>query len=482
MDNKRKFDRRDDSFGDSPMYSRLFIVCSKGLTENNFRDAFSKFGEIEDIRLPCDGTGQPKGVAFVKFAKTSQAALALEAMHFKTLPGTQRPLKVMVAANRSDVASDDLEKYRRLFVTVPTVVTEKEIDSEFSKYGHVTSIILQRDHNTGESKGFAYVSYAKFSHAAQAFEECDKKYRAIFAKPKTQNRPETMFESRIDNLTKTASSFKNQHFLVPLMNLQMPLNSFTHVSFMCCPQFNQRQMARLFDLIPGMIQCKYYIDRVRNVGKGTVSYSNPRSAAYAVEKLNEFEYPPGMMIFVKPDIGFSGNNDDFGLNDFHQIPEAVSKLKNAIENSSTSSAPDLGQLAEAIAEASKLIKKATGTVTDSNVPDSNDLSYCSVKLPTPQPLANVDSPVAKRCFLICKPAPPPLSVLRDVFCRFGDLINVYTLPNKTIGYARYASNEAADEAIRMLHGAELCGVRMKVLEADAEAPPRKRERFDDDRY
>ncbi|KOB70706.1 RNA-binding protein 45 [Operophtera brumata] len=477
MDNNSRFDRRDSSVGDSPMYSRLFIVCSKGLKENDFRDAFSKFGEIEEIRLLGD-----KGVAFIKFSKTTEAAHALEAMHFKTLPGTQRPLKVMVAANRSDVASDDVEKYRRLFVTVPKVVTEDEIDSEFRQYGHITSIILQRDHSTGESKGFAYVSYAKFSQAAHAFEECDKKYRAIFAKPKTQKRPETMFESRIDNLTRAPGSLKSQQYLVSLLDTPTSYDGFTRVMFMCCPQFSQRHMERLFDLVPGMIQCKYFVDLVRNVGKGTVSYSNPRSAAYAVEKLNKFEYPPGMMIFVRPDMGFSGNDDDFGPNDFNQIPGAVSKLRNAIENSSSSNAPDLSQLAEAIAEASKLIKKATGTVTDSNVPDSNDLSYCSAKLPSPQPLADVDSPVAKRCFLVCKPAPPPLSVLRDVFCRFGNLINVYTLPNKTVGYARYASAQAADKAIEVLHGAEICGVRMKVLEADAEAPPRKRERFDDDRY
>lgn len=481
MKDRRRFDRRDDNV-DSPMYSRLFVVCAKGLSENVFSEAFSKYGEIEDIHLPRDNVGNMKGLAYIKFAKTSEAAYALEAMNLQTLPGSSRPLKVMVAANRSELANDDFEKYRRLFITVPKVMTENEIEKEFKNYGHITSIILQKDHKNGDSKGFAYISYAKFSQAAQAFEQCNKMYRAIFAKPKSLKRPETAFESRIDNLARTSNSMNSPHFLVPMMNSQVPLDGYTRVIFLCWPQLNQMQVQQLFDLIPGMVTCQYFVDPSQNVGKGTVCYSNSRSAAYAVEKLNEFEYPPGMKILVKPDVPFgTDNNYNHNSNDFNMIPNAVSKLKKAIEYSSNSSGPDLVQLAEAIAEASNLIKKATGNGSN-DVYDSNDLSYCSVKLPAPQPLAHIDCVVVKRCFLVCKPSPPPLTVLRDVFCRFGALINVYTLPNKTVGYARYATAKAADEAIKVLHGAEICGVRMKVLQAEEEAPPRKRERLDHDSY
>lgn len=63
--------------------------------------------------------------------------------------------------------------------------------------------------------------------------------------------------------------------------------------------------------------------------------------------------------------------------------------------------------------------------------------------------------------------------MRDIFCRFGNLISVYTLPNKTVGYARYSTVESADEALNTLHGAEVCGVRMKVVEADEEVPSKR---------
>ncbi|XP_049885779.1 RNA-binding protein 45-like [Pectinophora gossypiella] len=471
MDNRRK--RGEESSDDSPMYSRLFIVCEKGLTKEHFEDAFNKFGTIEDIRMPRDhNTGESKGIAYIKFSKTSEAANAMEEMNLKVLPNSNRPLKVMVAGNRSDIQTDDHddEKYRRIFINVAKTATEDMLQEHFSEFGHVESILIQRDRNSGESRGFAYIRYRKFSEAACAFENCERKYRAIFALPKGHNkRPETSFEFNINNLATSSANMRTS--VLSLMKTRP--GNYTRVNFMCSPYINQKQVEKLFDIIPGMVVCQFYVDLVRNCGKGTVSFTNPVSAAYAVEKLDRFEYPPGSHILVRPD----NTKFDPKDNNFTKLPNAVSNLKNAISATTNADSPDLAQLAEAIAEASKLIKMATAGVSDDMIPNSNDLNYCSVKLPPTQPLADVDSPVAKRCFLVCKPQPPPLTILRDVFCRFGNLINVYTLPNKTVGYARYATVEAADNAMKSLHGAEICGVRMKVLEAEDEAPA-KRMRYD----
>ncbi|XP_059060337.1 RNA-binding protein 45-like [Achroia grisella] len=473
MDFRRKH-KNDDNFNESPTYSRLFVVTEKKVTEDQLRDAFTKFGTLEDIRIPRDhNTGESKGIAYIKFSKTTEAAAAMEEMNLKVIPNSNRPLKVMVAVNRSEIQNDDDydEKYRRLFITIPKTMSEKEIKDEFSEFGHVEYIRVQRERDSGLPKGFAYVKFTKFSEAARAYEDCDPKYRAIFALPKTSNRrPETTFETNINSLA--SSSIGSKASLISAMNVRP--GNYTKVNFMCSPYLTQVHVDRIFDIVPGLVHCQYYVDLMRNFGKGTASYSNPVSAAYAVEKLNKFEYPPGVKIFVRP----ADSKFDQHEQNFTNIPNVVNNLKSAINATANSASPDLAQLAEAIAEASKLIKIATTGVNDENSHDSNDLNYCSVKLPAPQPLADIDSAVAKRCFLVCKPQPPPLTVLRDVFCRFGDLINVYTLPNKTVGYARYAKADAADEAIRVLHGAEICGVRMKVLEADDEAPP-KRARYSD---
>lgn len=473
MDNRRK--RNDESY-DTPMYSRLFIVCERQLTETNIRDAFSKFGELEDVKMPRDHySGLSKGIAYVKFSKTSEAAAALEAMNMCVLPNSTRPLKVMVACNRSDIQSgdDDNEKYRRIFINIPKTTIESELDEHFKQFGKIISIQIQRDRNTGESKGFDYIKYQKFSHSACAFENCESMYRAIFAQPKgPSRRQERSFEANLNDLVNTSTNVQTS--LLSMMNTRP--EGYKRVHFMCTPYLAHHQVNSLFNLVPGMVHCDFFVefDFIYCYGKGTVLYSNPISAAYAVEKLNNFEYPPGVRIFVKPD---HSKFDVTHEQSFAAMPNVVTKLRNAITQTTRMSTPDLAKLAEAIAEASKLIKLATQDVLEENIPDSSELNYCSVKLPPPKPLADIDSLVVKRCFLVCKPRPPPLTVLRDVFCRFGDLINVYTLPNKTVGYARYASIQAADDAIKVLHGAEICGVRIKVIEAEEEQP-HKRMRYD----
>jgi len=64
--------------------------------------------------------------------------------------------------------------------------------------------------------------------------------------------------------------------------------------------------------------------------------------------------------------------------------------------------PDLATLAETIAQATSIIQAAgLNAAAASHHPhsqtgESYDPSYCSVKLPSPQPLAPIDSPVLER--------------------------------------------------------------------------------------
>lgn len=70
----RRYDSRDNFHGsdggkygkeskyDDPPHSRLFIVCGKSITEEDFRESFSKHGTIEEIWVVKDrNTEEPKG-------------------------------------------------------------------------------------------------------------------------------------------------------------------------------------------------------------------------------------------------------------------------------------------------------------------------------------------------------------------------------------------------------------------------------------
>lgn len=52
---------------DEPPNSRLFIVCGRQITEDQFKEGFGVFGKIEEIWLVKDRVSKaPKGIAYIK--------------------------------------------------------------------------------------------------------------------------------------------------------------------------------------------------------------------------------------------------------------------------------------------------------------------------------------------------------------------------------------------------------------------------------
>ncbi|KAF5282768.1 hypothetical protein FQR65_LT02765 [Abscondita terminalis] len=453
--NDRRYSYSDSKISnlDDPPNSRLFIICSKQLTEEDFRNAFSTYGDIEEIWVVKDRqTGDRKGVTYIKYAKTSEAAYALEAMNGKIIGDTSRPIKVMIAASREQGAKregNEDEKIQRLFVIVPKSMTDEELYNTFKVYGDIDYATIIKDKETRESKGFAYIKYFKFSHAATAYERCDRKFRAVFAEPRKSKQDNTSDRfygnSNNNNNNSNNNSFEsyprsNNSFPIPEVNNS---EGFTKLQVVGSPTLNQDQLWKLFDIIPGMDYCHLRFEgRQRPVRAiATVVYSNPQAAAYACEKLHGFEYPPGNRLIVKPDYE--------STRIFNDIPRP-SVSTNLSRNESTKS--DLRQLAATIAHATSLIQ-AAGFSTDllaqesfDEVPKEDDIP-CNIKLPDPKPLCNIDTKVVARCFIVCSQRPLPQSVLKNIFCRFGNLIDVYLLFNRNCGYANYASCESATNAI-----------------------------------
>ncbi|KFO27986.1 RNA-binding protein 45 [Fukomys damarensis] len=81
---------------DEPPNSRIFLVISKYTPEAVLRERFSPFGEIQDIWVVRDKhTKESKGIAFIKFARSSQACRAMEEMHGQCLePNNTKPIKI----------------------------------------------------------------------------------------------------------------------------------------------------------------------------------------------------------------------------------------------------------------------------------------------------------------------------------------------------------------------------------------------------
>lgn len=95
------------------------------------------------------------------------------------------------------------------------------------------------------------------------------------------------------------------------------------------------------------------------------------------------------------------------------------------------------------------------------------------------------------------PSIPDRPAIKDVFGRFGRILDLFLLASKNVGYITYARKESVKEAIAVgvqfllanllkfvmienfqaLHYQELCGTFMKVMEAE----PRRSSGPEDDR-
>ncbi|KAM9365831.1 RNA-binding protein 45 [Pholidichthys leucotaenia] len=449
---------------DDPPNSRLFVVTNRSITEDDLRQSFSQFGDIQGIWLVKDKqTKEPKGVSYVKFAKSSQACLAMEEMHGKVLVEGTKPVKVFIAQCRGSTSHRDVEdeELTRIFVMIPKSFTEEDLKNTFKEYGEIEYCVIIKNKFTGESKGLGYVRYVKPSQAALAIENCDKSYRAILAEPRskstaTEDYP-TSGSTRGDYATAESTNQYTFPMGVPLQSPPEP-SSYAVVDYRngdmtrCLmvstrAGLSQEQIFALFDLIPGMEFCELQRDQYGlSKGHAIIRFSNLGSAYYAREKLNGFEYPPGNRLVVN----FIDDGEERGS----PVGRMAMQFVTAQMMSSVWSGPSSNHV---IKPSFSTMSSVARIQTDANLPNLKKL-------------APPDSKTKERLFVVFSPTPLPTDVLEDVFCRFGSLIEVHLVPGRKVGYMKYADKQCADEAMATLHGCIVNGVKMKVMLAD---PPRE---------
>lgn len=437
----------------------------------------------------------------------------MEEMNGRCIGSHPRPLKVLIAHSRDQGSRREMneeERLVRLFVVVPKSMGESELRDNFNQFGDVDYVSIVRDRTTKESKGFAYIKYHRMSHAAKAFEACERSFKPVFADPKPQksgyhegNGGDRMNGPGSTTSASTTASVSAGYDMLSYMDTSHSNpDGNCRLNVITSPIINQDQLWRLFDLVPGLDYCELKRPDGRgrdrqNKAFGTVVFNNPQSATYAKEKLHGFEYPPGHRLIVKfddlPSQGYNigppapynmgpprpqtylppppGPPGGYALHAAPRMPPP-GPPPNHHHQPRQNIPTDLQSLADTIAQATSLIQAAGYAPPSHPQPnmqppgETYDPSYCSVKLPAPQPLAPMDSVVAERLFIVCTPSPPALYALKDVFGRFGGLIDIYLLNGKTCGYAKYAGKESAEKAVSALHGQEVCGARLKVMPAD----------------
>ncbi|XP_038645234.1 RNA-binding protein 45 isoform X1 [Scyliorhinus canicula] len=475
---------------DHPPNSRLFLVISKSTSEDVIREKFSFFGEIQDIWVVRDKQSKDhKGIAYVKFAKSSQACRAMEDMHGKALTGDTKSIKVFIAQSRGSGSHRDVEdeELTRIFVMIPKSFAEDDLRENFKEFGDIEYCSVIKNKSTGESKGFGYVRFLKPSQAAQAIENCERSFKAILAEPRNKptysendymggaRQEQPSYGSGFDaprgqSMFSFAGEFTN--FGVSEMRsggemraevrneIRSGENISTCLSVSTRGVLTHEQVYSLFDIIPGLEYCEIQRDPYLGYGKGyaLVRYNNVASAVYAKEKLHGFEYPPGNRI------GVNYVEDDASDRRSNPVGTMAVQLVAAQMMSLACNNP-VGQQMMPASPVST-INVFGGS---SNPPPLSRLQV-DFSIPAPQNFAASDSTVRERLFVVFNPTVLPLDVLEDLFCRFGNLIEAYLVPGRNIGYVKFAERHSASNAMETLHGKVVNGIKLKVMLAD---PPRE---------
>ncbi|XP_058053894.1 RNA-binding protein 45-like [Anopheles bellator] len=268
----------------SPPFSRLFVLCGKQITVAALEEFFAPYGTVEQCHVVHDqSTGQSKGIGFVKFQKTSEAARALKEADGKTIDPETKPIKVEIAS--STIESKPLDCLR-LKVKCSMDLDAEAVKTEFSKIAAVNCVQLVPDKKS-PGNNVAYLTFESFLDAALAYETAKPDHKAKFAKIKPRKVSLETQPPETKGFFRPFTRRRSSALMPP-----------TKLTVLCSSTLTQNQIWRLFDIIPGLLNCSVSHDG-GSMGIATVTYNNAQSAKYAREKLHKFEYPIGEKIVVK---------------------------------------------------------------------------------------------------------------------------------------------------------------------------------------
>eukprot|EP01053_Blabericola_migrator_P007995 Blabericola_migrator_1__7994@NODE_40_length_17295_cov_124_751393_g36_i0_p8_GENE_NODE_40_length_17295_cov_124_751393_g36_i0NODE_40_length_17295_cov_124_751393_g36_i0_p8_ORF_typecomplete_len254_score52_25RRM_1/PF00076_22/1_2e16RRM_1/PF00076_22/2e20RRM_5/PF13893_6/5_9e07RRM_5/PF13893_6/4_3e08RRM_7/PF16367_5/0_019RRM_7/PF16367_5/0_00064Nup35_RRM_2/PF14605_6/0_49Nup35_RRM_2/PF14605_6/3_3RRM_8/PF11835_8/0_11RRM_8/PF11835_8/69Limkainb1/PF11608_8/2Limkainb1/PF11608_8/31RL/PF17797_1/23RL/PF17797_1/2_7OB_ len=148
----------------SPLYERnqeatLYVGnLDARVDEDLLWELFTQVGIVKNVHIPRDKiTGLHQGYGFVEFQLELDAEYAMKVMSQVKL--YQKLLRI----NKAAQDKRQFEVGANLFVgNLDPEVDEKKLYDTFSSFGNLLSTKIMRDPETGQSRGFGFVSYDSF--------------------------------------------------------------------------------------------------------------------------------------------------------------------------------------------------------------------------------------------------------------------------------------------------------------------------------
>eukprot|EP00095_Tigriopus_kingsejongensis_P004641 maker-scaffold29_size597861-snap-gene-0.9 protein:Tk04641 transcript:maker-scaffold29_size597861-snap-gene-0.9-mRNA-1 annotation:"hypothetical protein DAPPUDRAFT_40110" len=143
------------------------------VTESLVWELFVQAGPVVNVHMPKDRvTLMHQGYGFVEFLSEDDADYAIKIMNMIKLYG--KPIRV----NKASAHQKNLDVGANIFIgNLDPEVDEKLLYDTFSAFGVIlTTPKIQRDPDSGNSKGFAFINYASFEASDAAIEAMNGQY------------------------------------------------------------------------------------------------------------------------------------------------------------------------------------------------------------------------------------------------------------------------------------------------------------------
>jgi len=126
-------------------------------TNKDLRAAFGEFGKVESVYIPIDQkTERPKGIAFVSMSTEEELQAIIDKFADTQLGG--RRIFVTKAKPRGEVGTPKEESTKMYIGNISFETTSEELTEYFSTWGRVKDCYLPTDRQTGQPRGFAFIT------------------------------------------------------------------------------------------------------------------------------------------------------------------------------------------------------------------------------------------------------------------------------------------------------------------------------------
>uniref|UniRef100_A0A1I8FDY9 RRM domain-containing protein n=1 Tax=Macrostomum lignano TaxID=282301 RepID=A0A1I8FDY9_9PLAT len=143
-------------------FRKIFVGgLSPDVSTDGLREYFAKFGEVTDC-VGNPATQRSKGFGFVTF-KDAETVNAVQAKRPHTIQ--DKEVEVKRAMPRDE---GDRPEFRLFVGSLPKDATEDEIREQFGQFGDIESVEIARVKETGDSRGFGFVTFSDYDSVDKA--------------------------------------------------------------------------------------------------------------------------------------------------------------------------------------------------------------------------------------------------------------------------------------------------------------------------